>query len=168
MTSIQPGSARPLGATWSRRGVNFAVYSSHATRVELVIFDAVSGGEAARYDLPSRTGDVWHGLLSARLAGPGTHYAFCAHGPSEPEEGLRFDPAAMLLDPHARELSTAEPLRSRVIDGAFDWNGDRPPATPWRDTVIYELHVKGYTRLHPEVPEGWRGKYLGLSAPAVI
>jgi glycogen operon protein len=91
-----------------------------------------------------------------------------AHGPNEPENGHRFDPAVMLLDPHARELSRAEPKRSRVIDGAFDWNGDRPPATPWRDTVIYELHVKGYTQLHPDVPEGSRGKYLGLAAPAVI
>jgi glycogen operon protein len=122
----------------------------------------------ARHDLPARTGDVWHGLLFARLAGPGTHYAFVAHGPNEPENGHRFDPAVMLLDPHARELSRAEPKRSRVIDGAFDWNGDRPPATPWRDTVIYELHVKGYTQLHPDVPEGSRGKYLGLAAPAVI
>ena len=168
MKSIQPGSERPLGATWSRRGVNFAVYSSHATRVELVVFDAVKGDELARYDLPARTGDVWHGLLSARLAGPGTHYAFCAHGPNEPENGHLFDPAWMLVDPHARELSAAEPLRSRVVDGAFDWNGDRPPATPWRDSVIYELHVKGHTRLHPQVPEGWRGKYLGLTVPAVI
>jgi glycogen operon protein len=168
VNSIQPGSERPLGATWSRRGVNFAVYSSHATRVELVIFDAVKGEEVARHDLPARTGDVWHGLLSARLAGPGTHYAFCAHGPNEPENGHLFDPARMLLDPHARELSASEPLRSRVADCAFDWIGDRPPATPWRDTVIYELHVKGYTRLHPEVPEHWRGKYLGLTVPAVI
>jgi glycogen operon protein len=168
VTSIQPGSARPLGATASRRGVNFAVYSSHATRVELVIFDAVSGDEVARYGLPGRTGDIWHGLLSPRLAGPGTHYAFCAHGPNEPEKGLRFDPEVMLLDPHARELSMTEPLRSRVVDGSFEWNGDRPPAAPWRDTMIYELHVKGYTRLHPDVPEGWRGKYLGLTAPAVI
>jgi isoamylase len=166
--SIQPGSARPLGATWSRRGVNFAVYSSHARRVELVVFDAVDGREMSRYDLPARSGNVWHGLLSPRLAGPGTHYAFCAHGPNEPENGQRFDPAAMLLDPHARELSAREPLRSRVIDPAFDWSGDRPPATPWRDTVIYELHVKGYTRRHPEVPEAWRGKYLGLTAPAVV
>ena len=168
MKSIQPGSARPLGATWSRRGVNFAVYSSHATRVELVIFDATDGAETARYDLPARTGDVWHGLLSPRLAGPGTHYAFAAHGPNEPENGHRFDPAVMLLDPHARELSAAEPHRSRVIDGAFDWNGDRPPATPWLDTVIYELHVKGFTQLHPDVPQNWCGKYLGLTAPAVI
>jgi glycogen operon protein len=144
------------------------VYSSHATRVELVIFDATTGDEMARHDLPARTGDIWHGLLSARLAGPGTHYAFSVHGPNEPGSGRRFDPAVMLLDPHARELSTVEPKRSRVVDGTFDWNGDRPPATPWRDTVIYELHVKGQTRLHPEVPEAWRGKYLGLTAPAVL
>ena len=144
------------------------MYSSHATRVELVIFDATTGEEMARHDLPARTGDVWHGLLSARLAGPGTHYAFSVHGPNDPGNGQRFDPAVMLLDPHARELSTGEPTRSRVIDGTFDWNGDRPPATPWRDTVIYELHVKGHTRLHPQVPEAWRGKYLGLTAPAVI
>ena len=117
----------------------------------------------ARHDLPARTGDVWHGLVSAR---PGAHYAFCAHGPNEPENGHRFEPAVMLLDPYARELSKAEPLRSRVVDGgAFDWNGDRPPATPWRDTVIYELHVKGYTRLHPDVPEGWRGASARLCAP---
>jgi glycogen operon protein len=166
--SIQPGSARPLGATSSRRGVNFAVYSSHATRVELVIFHTASGGEPARYDLPARTGDVWHGLLPADLAGPGTLYAFCAHGPNEPRSGQRFDPAVMLLDPHARALSTTEPHRSRVIEGSFDWSGDRPPATPWSDTVIYELHVKGHTRLHPDVPGEWRGKYLGLTVPAVI
>jgi glycogen operon protein len=164
--SIQPGSAQPLGATASGRGVNFAVYSSHATRVELVLFDAVSGAERGRYDLPARTGDIWHGLLPARAAGPGTHYAFCAHGPDEP--GYRFDPAVMLLDPHARELSMQDPPRSRVIDGSFDWNGDRPPGTPWNDTVIYEMHVKGHTRLHPDVPAEWRGKYLGLTVPAVI
>jgi glycogen operon protein len=165
---IQPGSARPLGATWSRRGVNFAVYSSHATRIELCLFDAVSGTETARYLLPGRTGEVWHGLLSPRLAGPGTHYGFCAHGPSNAQNGHRFDPAVPLIDPYARELSATEPWRSRVIEGAFDWGGDRPPAIPWRDTVIYELHVKGYTQRHPEVPEAWRGKYLGLTAPAVI
>ncbi len=168
MKTIQPGSARPLGATWSRRGVNFAVYSSHASRVELVLFDAQSGDERGRYDLPARTGDVWHGLLSPRLAGPGTHYAFCAQGPNEPENGHRFDPKTFLLDPYARELSGAEPLRSRVIDPEFDWGDDRPPGTPWRDTVVYELHVKGFTRLHPEVPEAWRGKYLGLTVASVI
>jgi glycogen operon protein len=157
-----------LGATWTRDGVNFAVFSSHATRIEVCIFDTVSGAESARYALPSRTGDIWHGLLSPRRAGPGTHYAFCVHGPNEPEQGQRFDPEAALIDPYAQALSATLPLRSRVIDRSFDWHGDRPPATPWCDTVIYELHVKGFTRLHPAVPAAWRGTYLGLTVPPVI
>ncbi|HWJ37114.1 MAG TPA: glycogen debranching protein GlgX [Steroidobacteraceae bacterium] len=168
MRLIQAGLPRPLGATWTERGVNFAIFSSHASRIEVAIFDAVSGAESVRYDLPARTGDVWHGCLSARRAGPGAHYAFYAHGPNDPERGLRFDPNAALIDPYARELSFTAPLRSRVVDGHFDWNGDRPPATPWLDTVIYELHAKGFTRLHPDVPEAWRGKYLGLTVPAVL
>ncbi len=168
MKLIQAGLPRPLGATWTKRGVNFAVFSSHATRIEVAIFDAVGGAELARYDLPARTGDVWHGLLSARRTGPGAHYAFYVHGPNEPENGHRFDANTALIDPYARELSMAGPARSRVVDPHFSWGGDRPPATPWRDTVIYELHAKGFTRLHPDVPEGWRGKYLGLTVPAVI
>jgi isoamylase len=165
---IQAGLPRPLGATWAKGGVNFAVFSSHATRVEVCLFDAVSGAELSRYDLPARTGDVWHGLLSARRAGPGAHYAFFVHGPHEPEKGQRFDPNIPLIDPYARELSAAAPLRSRVVDPNFDWNGDRSPAVPWRDTVIYELHAKGFTQLHPDVPAAWRGKYLGLTAKPVI
>jgi glycogen operon protein len=165
---IQAGSPRPLGATSTRRGVNFAVFSSHATRVEVLIFGADGDTEPARYDLPARSGDIWHGLLAPRRAGPGTLYAFCVHGPNEPERGHRFDPKVMLIDPHARALSMSGPLRSSVIDRAFDWGADRAPATPWRDTVIYELHVKGHTRLHPGVPPHWRGKYLGLTAPPVI
>jgi len=157
-----------LGATWDKRGVNFAVFSSHATRVELALFDAVSGAESARFDLPARTGDTWHGYLPARCAGPGAHYAFYVHGPNDPERGHRFDPSVALIDPHAQELSFTTPLRSRVVDGRFDWAGDRPPAIPLRDTVIYELHTKGYTRLHPDVPERWRGKYLGLTTPSVL
>ncbi|MGC1387155.1 MAG: glycogen debranching protein GlgX [Steroidobacteraceae bacterium] len=166
--SIQAGSPKPLGATLTKAGVNFAVFSSHATRMELCLFDPQSGAESARYELPGRTDDVWHGLLSSRRAGPGTLYAFCAQGPNEPQNGHRFDSSAVLIDPSARQLSTAPPLRSRVVDPAFGWQGDRPPATPWRDTVIYELHVKGFTRLHPAVREEWRGKYLGLTAPPVI
>jgi isoamylase len=166
--SIQEGSPRPLGATWDKRGVNFAVFSSHATRVELALFDAMSGAESVRYDLPARTGDTWHGYLPARCAGPGAQYAFYVHGPNDPERGHRFDPSVALIDPYARELSFTTPLRSRVIDGRFDWEGDRPPATPLRDTVLYELHTKGYTRLHPDVPQPWRGKYLGLTAPPVL
>ena len=148
--------------------MNFAVFSSHATRIEVCIFDAVSGAESARYQLPARTGNVWHGFLPPRRAAPGSHYAFRVDGPNEPDKGHRFDPGTALIDPYARSLSASQLPRSRVIDPSFDWRGDRPPATPWRDTVIYELHVKGYTRLHPAVPEAWRGKYLGLTAPPVI
>ncbi len=148
--------------------MNFAVFSSHATRIEVCIFDAAGGAESARYELPGRTGDIWHGTLSPRRAGIGTHYAFCVYGPNEPQNGHRFDPKAVLLDPYSSALSATLPLRSRVIERAFDWHGDRPPATPWRDTVLYELHVKGYSRLHPDVPVEWRGKYLGLTAPPVI
>jgi len=165
---IQPGMPRPLGATCTSRGVNFAVFSSNASRVEVALFDADSGAEVARCDLPARTGDVWHGLISPRRAGPGTCYAFYVHGPNEPEKGHRFDATAALIDPYARALSLKQPLRSRVIDSGFDWGGDRPPAIPWRDTLIYELHVKGLTRLHPAVPADWRGKYLGMTVAPVI
>jgi isoamylase len=168
LKAIQAGSPRPLGATWSKPGVNFALFSSHATRVELCLFDAQSGAETERYDLPGHTGDIWHGLLSPRRAGPGTHYAFCVHGPNDPQNGLRFDATVPLIDPYARELSRHPPLRSRVIEHAFHWEGDRPPTIPWRDSIIYELHVKGFTHLHPAVPEKWRGKYLGLSVAPVI
>jgi len=165
---IQTGLPRPLGATWTKHGVNFAIFSSHASRIEVALFDAQSGAESMRCDLPARTGDIWHGFLSARHAGPGTHYAFYVHGPNEPEKGSLFDPNIALLDPFSRELSFTTPLRSRVVDGYFDWGSDRSPATPWRDTLIYELHTKGFTQLHTEVPEAWRGKYLGLTALPVL
>jgi isoamylase len=165
---IHAGSPRPLGATWTERGVNFAVFSGNATRVEVCLFDAYSGAEFARYDLPGRTGDVWHGLASPRRGAAGSHYAYCVHGPDEPQNGHRFDPRIPLIDPYARALSTRSPLRCRVVTGTFDWGADRPPTIPWRDSVIYELHVKGFTRLHHAVPENWRGKYLGLSVPPVI
>jgi isoamylase len=165
---IQAGSPRPLGANWTKRGVNFALYSSNATRVELCVFDPNGAAEVARYDLPARSGDVWHGLLGPTIAAPGTLYAFYVHGPNDPQKGQRFDATVPLIDPYARALSTAAQPRSRVIDRDFDWSGDRPPGVPWRDTVIYELHVKGFTQLHPAVPGASRGKYLGLTVPAVI
>ncbi|MDP9084665.1 MAG: glycogen debranching protein GlgX [Pseudomonadota bacterium] len=168
MRFIQGGSPRPLGATWTKRGVNFALFSSNATRIEVCLYDAESGAEVARYDLPGRTADVWHGLISPRRAGPGTYYAFHVHGPDAPEKGHRFDPSVALIDPYARELSRGKPLRSRVVDRGFDWGADRPPGIPWRDTLIYELHVKGFTKLHPAVPEAWRGKFLGLTVAPVI
>jgi isoamylase len=168
MTVIQEGMPRPLGATWTKDGVNFAVYSSHATRIEVCLFDPDSGAELLRGDLPGRSGDIWHGLIPPRRAAPGSCYAFHVHGPHEPENGHRFDSTAALLDPYARQVSRQAPLRARVIDGEFDWSGDRPPGIPWRDTLIYELHVKGFTRLHPAVPAELRGTYLGLTVAPVV
>jgi isoamylase len=168
LKAIHAGSPQPLGATCNEHGVNFALFSSNATRVEVCLFDATSGAEIARHDLPERTGDVWHGLMSPRRAGPGTHYAFRVDGPNDPPNGHRFDVSVPLIDPYARQLSTRPPLYSRVIDPEFHWQGDRAPTIPWRDSIIYELHVKGFTRLHPAVPEKWRGKYLGLSVAPVI
>jgi isoamylase len=165
---IDVGAPRPLGATWTQQGVNFALFSSNATRVEVCLFDAVSGAEIARHDLPGRSGDVWHGQISPRCGSFGLHYAFCVHGADDPQNGQRFDASVPLIDPYARAVSARTPLRGRVIDPAFHWDGDRPPTVPWRDTVIYELHVKGFTRLHPAVPEKWRGTYLGLSVAPVI
>jgi glycogen operon protein len=157
-----------LGATWTERGINLALFSSHATRVEVGLFDPESGAEVERCDLPARTADIWHGLMSPRRAHSGSHYAFYVHGPDEPQNGHRFDAAVALIDPYARRLSNSVALRSCVIDGDFDWGDDRPPAIPWRDTLIYELHVKGFTRLHPAVQADWRGKYLGLTVAPVI
>jgi len=168
MKIIDAGAPRPLGATWTGQGVNFALFSSNATRVEVCLFDAATGAEIARHDLPGRSGDVWHGLISPHCGGIGLHYAFCVHGADDPQNGQRFDATVPLIDPYARALSARRPLRGRVIDPAFHWDGDRPPTVPWRDTVIYELHVKGFTRLHPAVPEKWRGTYLGLSVAPVI
>jgi isoamylase len=165
---INAGLPRPLGATCTEQGVNFALFSSNATRVELCLFDAQGVAEVARCDLPGRTADVWHGLIPASRAGPGSYFAFCVHGPNEPQNGHRFDAAVPLIDPYARALSRETPRRARIIDRTFDWGDDRPPSTPWRDTIIYELHVKGFTRLHPAVPEQWRGTYLGLSVAPVI
>lgn len=168
MKSINVGAATPLGATWTKRGVNFALLASNATRVELCLFDAATGAEYARHDLPGRTGEAWHGMISPRRGNPGTHYAYCVHGPNDPQSGQRFDASVPLIDPYARALSVRAPLRGRIIDPTFHWDGDRPPTVPWRDTVIYELHVKGFTQLHPAVPEKWRGTYLGLSVAPVI
>jgi glycogen operon protein len=168
MTEIQAGLPRPLGATWTESGVNFAIFSSHATRVELCLHEAASGALKLRCDLPSRSGDVWHGSLPPNLAGPGSLYVFHVHGPDDPANGQRFDARRELLDPYARALSKSVPLRARIVDERFDWGDDRPPAIAWRDTLIYELHTKGFTQRHPDVPAEWRGKYLGLTADSVL
>jgi glycogen operon protein len=189
---LEPGSPQPLGASLTPRGVNFAVFSAHARRIELCLFDA-AGQETARIDLPSRTGDLWHGLLPAKFGGAGTLYGYRVHGPYQPGEGHRFNPAKLLVDPCATALagdltwhaalcgaeegsdwmpderdSAPYVPKCRVVDTEFDWGGVRAPNVPWRDTIIYELHVKGFTQRHPGVPDHLRGKYLGLAQPAVI
>jgi glycogen operon protein len=189
---LESGSPQPLGATLTPRGVNFAVFSAHARRIELCLYDA-AGRETARLALPSRTGDIWHGSLPAQFGGAGTLYGYRVHGPYQPAEGHRFNPAKLLVDPCAAELvgdvvwhpalCGAEPgndwmpdendsapyvPKCRVVDPAFDWGRVRAPNVPWRDTILYELHVKGFTQRHPGVPEHLRGKYLGLAQPAVI
>jgi isoamylase len=191
---LQPGAAEPLGATWTEEGINFAVYSSGATAVELCLFDAAGERELARIALPERTENVWHGFLRAPHAHRGLVYGYRAHGSYDPMHGMRYNPNKLLLDPYARSLagkfvwnpallgyasdveeerpdpadSAPFNYKARVITEDFDWAEDRPPAVPWRDTVIYELHVKGFTKLHPRVPEQLRGTYLGLAHPEVM
>jgi isoamylase len=190
---LAAGAPQPPGAYWTGRGTNFAVYSAHAERVELCLFDATGRSEVARLDLPARTGNLWHGFLPARYGGPGLLYGYRVHGPYDPARGHRFNPAKLLVDPCALSLRGdftwhpglvgAEPgrddvpspedsapwvPRAEVIDGSFDWGRVRSPNVPWRDTVVYEVHVKGFTQLHPDVPPELRGKYLGLAHPAVI
>jgi isoamylase len=191
--ALLPGSPEPLGASWTGEGVNFAVHSSGATRVDLCLFDDNGEHELRRITLTERTENVWHGFLPAPHGIPGLVYGYRIEGPFDPGHGLRYNAAKLLLDPYARSLagkyrpspaqhgsvhgeqeapettdSAPYVYKARVIDSAFDWGDDRPPATPWRDTVIYETHVKGYTQRHPRVPEAERGTYLGLAHPEVI
>ena len=190
---LEVGSPQPLGANWTGRGTNFAVFSSHAERVELCLFDASGRDEIARLALPSRTGDLWHGFLPARCGGPGLQYGYRVHGPYDPARGLRFNPSKLLVDPCAQSLrgtfawhpslrgsvdgrddlpspddSAPHVPRAEVVDGSFDWARVRSPNVPWRDTIIYEVHVKGFTQRHPGVPPHLRGKFLGLAEPVVI
>ncbi len=191
---IDTGMPYPLGATWDGKGVNFALFSDHAERVELCIFDARGRRELHRLALPSYTNSVWHGYVPD--ARPGLRYGYRVFGPYEPSRGHRFNGHKLLIDPYAKSLSGA--LRwsdahfgyrigapradlsfdrrdnasgmpkSVVVDTAFTWSDDRPPRTPWRDTVIYEMHVRGFTMQYPGVPAPMRGTFLALSSPAVV
>ncbi|TKB25887.1 glycogen debranching protein GlgX [Desulfopila sp. IMCC35006] len=192
--AIWPGNPYPLGATWDGEGVNFAIFSECAEKVELCLFDQQGRQEIERINLAWKTDQVWHCYLPE--ARPGLLYGYRVHGPYDPERGQRFNPAKLLLDPYAKAISgrlrwhdalfgyqighPREDLsRSRansapympkckVIDPAFTWGNDRPPHTSWHDTIIYELHVKGFTWQHPQIPAKLRGTYAGLSsAPAV-
>ena len=166
-STVWRGRAHPLGATWDGAGVNFAVFSKNAERVELCLFDPRGRREIERVELRERTDFVWHCYLPD--ARPGLLYAYRVHGLQDGAH--RFDPSKLLLDPYARQIVGkigAGLGRSQVVDTAFSWGEDRAPHTPWQDTVVYELHVKGFTQRHPDVPEQLRGTYAGLaSLPAI-
>ncbi len=191
---IWEGEGSPQGATWDGLGVNFALFSAHATKVELCLFDPTGTQEVQRLELPEYTDEVWHGYLPD--VGPGTVYAYRVYGPYEPEAGHRFNHNKLLLDPYAKahvgklrwgpelfgytlgaegdDLSFDErdsaPLMPKcvVVDAAFTWSRDRRPAVPWDRTLIYELHVKGLTQRHPMVPVNIRGTFAGLARQEVI
>jgi isoamylase len=190
-----PGSPYPLGATWDGIGVNFAIFAEHASRVDLCLFDSVeSARETARVPLTEQTDMVWHVYVPD--VQPGQLYGYRIEGPYDPPAGHRYNAAKVLLDPYAK--SVARPLQwademfgyrigdpaadltsdtrdnalfaplAAVVDPAFTWGDDRRPLTPWHETVIYEAHVKGFTRLNPEVPEPFRGTYLGLASEPAL
>ena len=190
---VWPGVPYPLGATWDGIGVNFALFSEHATRVELCLFNSAADEvESLTIPLPEQTDMVWHGYLPD--AQPGQLYGYRVHGPFAPHAGHRFNPHKLLLDPYARVLgrpilwnetlfgftfgeddttfdrrdSGAVAPLAAVVDDAFTWGDDRPPRTAWHETLIYELHVKGFTKLNAEIPEALRGTYRGLASEPAI
>jgi glycogen operon protein len=192
---VWPGQPYPLGATWDGEGVNFALFSENATGVELCLFDNPEDAkESHRIRLPELTDHVWHVYLPD--VRPGQFYGYRVHGPYKPQEGNRFNPNSLLIDPYAKaitgqirwsnalfaykvggpkqdldmatENSAGSVPKCVVIDSAFTWGTDRRPRIPWNRTVIYECHVKGMTIRHPEVPEPLRGTYLGLCSDAMI
>ncbi len=193
MRRIEEGEAYPLGATWTGSGVNFALYSAHARKVELCLFDGRGRAESAHF-LPCCTSQVWHGFLAD--ARPGQLYGYRVHGPYEPNEGHRFNPHKLVLDPYAKQIAgrirwhdalygyrpgshrgemapdrrDSAPMMPKavVVDAAQTWGDDRKLNVPWRDTVIYEAHIKGFTQLHPELPDPVRGTYTALGHPAVV
>ena len=180
--ALSAGRPWPLGATLDAQGVNFAVFSAHATAIELCLYSDDGLTELARLPLPARSGDVWHGRLHD--AAGGRVYGLRAHGPWQPQQGHRFNPRKLLLDPYAREIvgrfewsqalldpdadNGATALKARVVHDSFDWQADAPPATRWADSVIYELHVRGFSKQHPGVPELQRGSYAGLASDAAL
>jgi isoamylase len=189
-----PGRPFPLGPTWDGSGTNFSLFSEHAERVELCLFDG-EGGES-RIEVSERAAHNWHCYLPG--VGPGQRYGYRVHGPYAPAQGHRFNPAKLLIDPYAKaiegpvhwERANAFPYRPGpsdeadlhpdtedsadamprcvIIDPSFDWEGDRPPETPWEDTVIYETHVKGFSARHPGISEELRGTYAALASDPAI
>jgi len=194
LSRVREGNPFPLGATWDGTGVNFALFSAHATKVELCIFDIEGKRELERIELPEYTDEVWHGYLPD--ARPGTVYGYRVHGPYEPAAGHRFNPNKLLIDPYAKQLvgelswdpavfgytlespdkdlsfdtrdSQAFVPKCRVIDPAFTWGPERKPRVPWERTIVYELHARGYTMRHPTIPPEMRGTFAGLMRPEIV
>jgi glycogen operon protein len=190
---VWPGTPFPLGAVWDGRGTNFSLFSEHAERVELCLFD--DAGNEQRIELTERNVFNWHCYLPG--VGPGQRYGFRVYGPYEPEQGKRFNPTKLVIDPYAKAIEgpvdysvanvfpyvpdgedadlyaddedDAEAIpKGVVIDPGFDWENDRPPARPWSETIIYELHVKGFTKLNEHIREELRGTYAGLASEPAI
>ncbi len=192
---LWPGSAYPLGATWDGMGVNFSIYAQNATKIELCLFNTIDDErEAACIPLKERTDEIWHAYLPEVV--PGQVYGYRVHGPFDPANGHRFNPNKIVLDPYAKSIarktrwddslfgytvgdpeqdlsfdakdSAAFAPLAAVIDPVFSWCDDRRPNIPMHKSVIYEMHVRGFTKLHDEIPEGLRGTYAGVSsAPAI-
>ncbi len=193
-TRIWPGEPYPLGATWDGEGVNFALFSENASKVELCLFDVKGRREISRITMPERTDQVWHCYLPE--ARPGLLYGYRVHGPYKPNEGHRFNPAKLLIDPYAKSIqgsvrwsddlfgyrighrdsdlsldrrnSAAGVPKCKVIDNAFTWGNDTPLYTSRHETIIYELHVKGFSQLNQHIPEPLRGTYAGLASDSSI
>jgi glycogen operon protein len=191
---VQPGRSTPLGAAWDGRGVNFAVFSENAEKVELCIFDRTGRRELERAPLPEYTDQVWHGYFGG--LGPGLLYGYRVYGPYDPGAGHRFNPNKQLVDPYAKALHGALRPHSasfgyrfdgspdhlsfdrrnnaryvpkcRVVEPASDPTPAARPGVPWQRTVLYELHVRGFTKCHPELPEALRGTLAGLGAPPIL
>jgi len=192
--AVWPGKPYPLGATWDGEGVNFSLFSEHAEKVELCLFDEVGKEQLEIVEMHWQTDQAWHCYLPE--ARPGQLYGYRVYGPYDPENGLRFNHNKLLLDPYAKDIRghlewndalfgytighETEDLsfderdsapfmpKSRVIDTAFSWGDDRPPDIPWHDTVIYEMHVRGFTKRCPDIPPKLRGTYAGMASSPVI
>ena len=184
---IREGSPFPLGASWDGEGANFALFSANATSVEICLFDSAGDKEIARVELPEYTNQIFHGYLPE--VGPGAFYGYRVHGPYEPDAGHRFNPNKLVLDPYARahagelkwdpavfgyQMESMDDLtfderdsapfmpKCVVVDPNFNWKGEpNRQFVPWDHTILYETHVKGFTKRHPNVPETLRGAYAG-------
>lgn len=189
-----PGAPYSMGATWDGAGTNFALFSAHAEKVELCLFDEKGRRETARIVLPEYTHEVWHGYLPDVRAGQ--LYGYRVYGPYDPAAGHRFNPHKLLIDPYAKALrgtlrwhpaifgyvigsddvhssfdrrdSAPYVPKCRVVDPSFEWAGGPPPQTPWHESIVYEAHVRGFTRLHPDVPKRARGTFEGMSSPPIL